>query len=70
MGKLFELIDFLVSIIDWFLNLFTSLISLISTTFTLVVSVFGDFSIPPIIQLFMSIFFSLSLGMFIWRLIP
>ena len=70
MGKLFELIDFLVSIIDWFLQLFTSLISLISTTFTLVVSVFGDFNIPPIIQLFMSIFFSLSLGMFIWRLIP
>ncbi len=68
MGKLFEILDLISTVFEWFFNFLETVWKIITTTFTVAMTIFAD--VPPVLMMFFSLFIVLSLAFFVWRLIP
>ncbi len=68
MGKLFDILDLISTVFDWFISFIQSAWQIVTTTFTMALTIFAD--CPPVLMAFFSIFLVLSIVMFVWRLIP
>lgn len=71
MSKIFDFIDFISSLFEWAVNFVKQMFGIISNA----VSIVKDFLAPiseyvPVLAVFFGLFLSVSVALFIWRLIP
>lgn len=71
MSKIFDFIDTIVSFFQWGINFIKQMFSIVTNAVPIIHSLIDSAIIHvPVLYTFFWLFFSVSLVLFIWRLIP
>lgn len=71
MSKIFDFIDMILGFFQWIFDFFTQMWSLITRAVPIIASMI-DFAFVhvPVLSYFFTLFLSISILLFVWRLIP